>query len=106
MTKVTNHARLRFVFINTSFFFFRANYAFSFAKKVESIWNTITCLTFQRFPSVTNGGSIVMGADWNTQNTSKYITIHVYCDVFLRIPMSSHHNTATIICIPGRISLL
>ena len=29
-----------------------------------------------------NGGSIVMGAHWNPQNTSKYITIHVYFDVF------------------------
>ena len=38
-----------------------------------------------------------MGAHWNTQ---KYIKIHhsivMYLDVFLRIPMGSHHNTATI----------
>ena len=41
-----------------------------------------------------------MGAHWNTQ---KYIKIHhntscivMYFDVFLRIPMGSHHNTATI----------
>ena len=31
-----------------------------------------------------NGGSIVMGVHWNSQNTSKYITIHIvmYFDVF------------------------
>ena len=46
-----------------------------------------------------------MGAHWNTQ---KYIKIHhntrcivMYFDVFLRIPMGSHHNTATI-----RVSML
>ena len=44
---------------------------------------------------VGNGGSIVMGSPLEyAKNISKCITI--YCDVFLRIPMGSHHNIATI----------
>ena len=31
---------------------------------------------------VVNGGSIVMGAHWNTQNTSKYTCILMCFDVF------------------------
>ena len=37
-----------------------------------------------------NGGSIVMGAHWNTQNTSKYIKIHQNTSKYIKI----HQNTS------------
>ena len=61
-----------------SFFFF------FFACGEMTIWTFVIRFLLDAHPSLHNGGSIVMGAHWNTQNTSKYITIRIlmYFDVF------------------------
>ena len=86
-------SRLRVFFF---FFFLHFSYVSHCVHIFECLWYYRSLLVPTFFDGgVGNGGSIMMGAHWNTQNTSKYITI-VYCECILRIPMGSHHNTATI----------
>ena len=60
-----------------------------FAVTLWLIMVYLVVLTFQGFQSDTStysacplGGSIVIGAHWNTQNTSKYTCIVMYFAVF------------------------
>ena len=50
-------------------------------RRRKKMWETktkVSLLTKQYGAGMGNGGSIVMGAHWNTQNTSKYTCILMY----------------------------